>query len=232
MTWVKICGITNPEDALTAVNAGADALGFVFYEPSPRYVEPQTVRQIVARLPERVERVGVFVGLSSDAMLSIAAKADLTAMQLLVDEDPILAEQFAEGRHPRAKQLWPAGRPYPKVFVALSMKGNTAAAIAQVKEWKASLVHGFLLDSGSVAQPGGTGQTFDWEASLSAIEEVRQLGNIVAAGGLTPANVREAVGILKPWGVDVSSGVEAKPGKKDPEKVRSFMNAVREVHIS
>jgi phosphoribosylanthranilate isomerase len=230
MTWVKICGITNPEDALTAVNAGADALGFVFYEPSPRYVEPQVVRQIGVRLPERVERVGVFVGHQSDRMLAIAAKAGLTAVQLLGEEDPVLAPQFADGRHPRGKNLLPKGWPNVKVLVALSMR-DPAAALAQAKEWDAKRVRAFLLDSGSPAKPGGTGQVFDWNASLAAVEQIRNLGNIVAAGGLTPENVGRAVDILKPWGVDVSSGVEASPGKKDPEKVRSFIRAAKEVQV-
>ena len=227
MTWIKICGTTSLEDAVLAMRAGADALGFIFYPGSARYIEPQAARQIVARLPEKIEKVGVFVDQPSDAILSLAAKVGLTAVQLLVSDDPFLAEQLADPQNPQFKKMWPKGRPALKILVAVSMRTDPEAGVAKAKEWKAGEVYAFLLDSGSLTQHGGTGTTFDWQAASAKAEDLRALGRIAVAGGLNSANVGEAMSILKPWGVDVVSGVEAQPGKKDPEKVKAFISAVR-----
>jgi phosphoribosylanthranilate isomerase len=232
MTWIKICGTTSFDDAACAMRAGADALGFIFYPGSARYIEPQAARLIVARLPEKIEKIGVFVGQPSDTILSTAAKVGLTGVQLLVDDDPFLAEQLADGRHPRFRELWPKDRPPLKILVAVSMRMDPQAGLAKAKEWRPELVHAFLLDSGSLTQHGGTGVPFDWKASSSAAGVLRGLGKIAVAGGLTPSNVVEAMGILKPWGVDVVSGVEAQPGKKDPDKVQTFIAAVRQADQS
>jgi phosphoribosylanthranilate isomerase len=228
MTWVKICGTTSFEDASCAMGAGADALGFIFYPGSARYIEPQAARLIVARLPEKIEKIGVFVDQPSETILSIAAKVGLTAVQLLANDDPFLAEQLAGGHHPHFKQLWPKERPPVKILVAVSMRADPLAGVAKAKEWKAELVHAFLLDSGSLTQHGGTGVTFDWKASSDAADVIRTLGKIVVAGGLNPSNVGDAMRILKPWGVDVVSGVEAQPGKKNAGKVQAFVTAVRQ----
>jgi phosphoribosylanthranilate isomerase len=216
MTWVKICGTTNLEDALVAVEAGADAVGFVFYQKSPRCVTVERAREIVEKLPSRVEKVGVFVNEPEDALLAVADRAGLTAIQMHGDkEDPHVADLIAQRR------------PGVKVLAAISMRHPNPAGWAMM--WRPDSVQAFLLDSGTSSQHGGTGEAFDWAAALPTLEDIRRLAKVVAAGGLTSANVRTAIEILQPWGVDVASGVEARPGKKDPEKVRAFVRAVREM---
>ncbi len=215
MTWIKICGITNLEDALTAVHAGADALGFVFYETSPRRVDPETARRIVGKLPGTVEKVGVFVNQTEDSICALADETGLTTVQLHGDnEDPHLADLVAERR------------PHLKVIVGISMHHPKPEGWAMM--WRPDVVHAFLADSGNASNYGGTGNTFDWQTSQSSIEVIERLGRVIVAGGLSPGNVTEAIRILKPWGVDVSSGVEASPGKKDPHKVHAFVDAVRQ----
>lgn len=216
MTWVKICGTTNLEDALVAVEAGADAVGFVFYEKSARCVTVERARAIVEKLPGKIEKVGVFVNEPEDALLAVADGAGLTAVQMHGDhEDPHVADLIVKSR------------PEVKVLAAISMRHPNPAGWAT--RWRPDSVQAFLLDSGRSSQPGGTGEAFDWAAALPTVEDIRRLAKVVAAGGLTSTNVRTAIEILKPWGVDVASGVEARPGKKDPEKVRAFVRAVREL---
>ncbi len=215
MTWIKICGITNLEDALTAVDAGADALGFVFYERSPRKVDPETAGRIAEKLPATIEKFGVFVNQNEESICALAHEARLTAVQLHGDnEDPHVADLVAQ----RQPQL--------KIMVGISMLHPKPEGWAMM--WRPDLVHAFLVDSGSASNYGGTGKTFDWQASRPDIEVIATVGRVVVAGGLNPGNVAQAIRILKPWGVDVASGVEASPGKKDPEKVRAFVRAVRE----
>ena len=215
MTWVKICGTTNLEDALLAVEAGADAVGFVFYEKSPRKIEVEAAREIVDKLPAAVGKVGVFVNEVEDVLCDVADRAGLTAIQMHGDhEDPHVAD------------LVVARRPKLKVLAAISMSQPRPDGWAMM--WHPDVVHAFLVDSGDSTRLGGTGEAFDWRASRPALEIIRRLGRVVAAGGLNEGNVTEAIAILRPWGVDVASGVEARPGKKDPEKVRAFVKAVRE----
>jgi phosphoribosylanthranilate isomerase len=215
MTWVKICGITNLEDALTAVEAGADALGFVFYEKSPRNVDPETVREIVEALPTEVDRVGVFVNQSEDSICAVAEQAGLSAIQMHGhNEDPHVAD------------LVVARRPDLKIVAGISMRQPSPESWAMM--WRPDVVHAFLVDSGDSSKHGGTGETFDWQARRKSVEVIASLGRVVVAGGLTRANVAQAVSTLKPWGVDVSSGVESSPGKKDPEKVKAFVTVVRQ----
>jgi phosphoribosylanthranilate isomerase len=226
MTWVKICGITNIEDALTAVEAGADALGFVFYEKSPRKVDAETARKIVEALPAEVEKVGVFVCESAQRMESMAERVGLTATQLHV-EGPSLGDEKPHGT--RSSETL-------KHYVALPVRhfldeqGRFDGFIVSVNQDKPDKrLSGIFLDSGTPEKIGGTGRIFDWTAALPVAEVIKRAGHsLVVAGGLTPTNVTEAIRILKPWGVDVSSGVEAAPGKKDPEKVRAFVAAVRQ----
>jgi phosphoribosylanthranilate isomerase len=214
MTWVKICGITNLEDALTAVEAGADALGFVFYENSPRYIGWEAARSIVSELPAGVEKVGVFVNQFEHSICDVADKVGLSAVQLHGDnEDPRVADLVAKRR------------PALKIVVAISMHHPNPEGWAMM--WTPELVHAFLVDSGSSSKPGGTGEVFNWREARPKLEAIASLGRIAIAGGLTSNNVGEAMRVLEPWGVDVSSGVEAKPGKKDPAKVRDFIAAVR-----
>ena len=215
MTWVKICGMTNLEDALVAVEAGADAVGFVFYEKSPRRISVEAAREIVEKLPEDVEKIGVFVNEHEDSICAVADGAGLTAFQMHGDdEDPHVADLVVERR------------PSLKAFASVSMRGASPVGWASV--WDPDVVHAFLVDSGSPSKHGGTGEVFDWRASVGTLDEIKRFGQLVLAGGLTPVNVGEAIGILQPWGVDVVSGVEARPGKKDPEKVRAFVKAVRD----
>jgi phosphoribosylanthranilate isomerase len=218
MTWVKICGTTNLEDALVAVEAGADAVGFVFYEKSPRCVSVEVAREIVEKLPERVDKIGVFVNERPERVSTVADQAGLTAVQFHGDEYLRPAEYVVNRT---AFFCLPAIEIIPKVrsggFFRIGEFPNLA---------------GVLLDSGTHEERGGTGRTFAWGEAYLFVSELRKLHPVVVAGGLTPENVGWAVGFLKPWGVDVVSGVEARPGKKDPEKVRAFVKAVREADRS
>jgi phosphoribosylanthranilate isomerase len=244
MTWVKICGITNLEDALVAVEAGADAVGFVFYEKSPRNITPEKARDIVNQLPECVEKVGVVVVDSSiDSAIDIVhitRTAGLTAIQQHMSFSPSTPAQpsKATGRDlfPKRFQVFIS---FPAALVTASEQGMTSLVNSIVNVHRkmpdrafaqAGLMETFFLDSGNSAHPGGTGETFDWKKAVPFADGMREGGlKLVVAGGLTPENVGEAMNILHPWGIDVSSGVEAKPGKKDPRKVRAFVKAVREV---
>ena len=227
MTWIKICGITNLEDALVAVEAGADALGFVFYEESPRRVGPHEVRAMGEQLPHLIEKIGVFVGADNKTILRLAEKACLSGVQLHGDR----------GNSPKLQ-------PEDLVFVDFDCYIGVQASqylngSREVENGATSLrspqgrdrIRGILLDSGTPSHPGGTGTTFDWKGSHTAtiVDRIRSAGwNLIVAGGLRPENVREAITLLHPWGVDVCTGVESRPGKKDPEKVRAFIRAVRE----
>ncbi|HXW91503.1 MAG TPA: phosphoribosylanthranilate isomerase [Terriglobales bacterium] len=214
MTWVKICGIGNLEDARIAVEAGADALGFVFYPNSPRYVDPLAARSIVAALPAAIEKIGVFVDEAPQSLAGIAQQVGLTGVQLHLEPSRIRQQPSSLAPLNGVKQ-----------YVALRVHGLLPA------EFPLPLARppdGILLDSGTLLEPGGTGKAFDWEQSRSLVARMKKMANVVVAGGLTPSNVRMAMRILEPWGVDVASGVEARPGKKDPEKVRAFLEAVRD----
>ncbi len=207
--------MTNLEDALAAVEAGADAVGFVFYEKSPRNISVEAAREIVEKLPVGVDKVGVFVNEHEDSICGVADGAGLTAFQMHGDdEDPHVADLVVERR------------PSLKVFALISMGHPSPVGWASV--WDPDVVHAFLVDSGSPSKHGGTGEVFDWRASVGTLDEIKRFGQLVLAGGLTPQNVADAINILEPWGVDVASGVEARPGKKDPEKVRAFVKAVRD----
>jgi phosphoribosylanthranilate isomerase len=212
MTWVKICGMTNLEDALAAVDAGADAVGFVFYKKSPRNVSPDAASRIVDKLPERVEKVGVFVDTPVIQADQILRDAGLTAAQVYSGSTN---EWMAWYQTSDRKLMWAIPGEAISGDYLMSL-GNGERRISAV-----------VIDSGSGDQPGGTGRRFDWEGARIGIWHLGTEVPVVVAGGLTPTNVSEAIKIFRPWGVDVASGVEAKPGKKDPEKVRSFVRAVR-----
>jgi phosphoribosylanthranilate isomerase len=239
MTWVKICGMTNLEDALVAVDAGADAVGFVFYEKSPRCVTVEQAREICEKLPENVEKIGVFVGADSDP-IAVLFRARLTGTQSYLTLEGLAGTQSASKA--TALSILPARA---RFMIAMSMAAfdDDLQQVQQIAEGFAkarkkaegrSIPEGFfdtfLLDSGTSRQPGGTGKTFDWYRARDVSDAMRNNGlKMVVAGGLNPENVGDALGILRPWGVDVVSGVEASPGKKDPEKVRAFVRAVREM---
>ena len=216
MTWVKICGMTNLEDALVAVDAGADAVGFVFYEKSPRCVTVETAREIVKKLPAGVEKVGVFVNEVEATICDFVSRAGLTAIQM-----------HGENEDPHIADLVVKRMPGVSVMAAVSMHHASPQGWAMM--WHPDSVRAILLDSGKSSKPGGTGEAFDWIAAVPVVDHIKTLFKVVAAGGLSPENVGEAIGILRPWGVDVVSGVETSPGKKDPEKVRAFVRAVRQM---
>jgi len=216
MTWIKICGTTNLEDALTAVDAGADALGFVFYEKSPRRIDLESARKIVEKLPLNIEKVGVFVDEPVAKILRTVARAGLTAAQL----------HGVNSRKPEFIRALTTGRDL-KVFLVLpATEINSGLDWPENRETGISAV---FFDSGTPQLPGGTGRTFDWKAAASGIQSIGERLKVVVGGGLNSTNVADAIRILKPWGADVASGVEASPGKKDPEKVRAFIDAVRKI---
>jgi phosphoribosylanthranilate isomerase len=216
MTWVKICGMTNLEDALVAVDAGADAVGFVFYEKSPRCVSVETARKIVGKLPSKLDKVGVFVNEPPERVSAIGGEAGLTAVQLHGDEY----------KNPQCYlEEW------GKLFFALSVAdvlNGLTEPIGEVIIPKLPQSSTILLDSGTPEKRGGTGKTFAWAEARWLVSALTRLHPIVVAGGLTASNVGHAAEFLRPWGVDVASGVEERPGKKDPEKVRAFVKAVRD----
>lgn len=221
MTWVKICGITNLEDALTAVDAGADAIGFVFYEKSSRKITADQARRIIEKLPPTLETVGVFVLGSEGNVAEIAKQAQLTSVQL----------------HSPGKGTGQVSGPISaghRHYIAVSTSNffdqeNAEFAVPKNGTDAAQWMHAVFLDSGTAQQPGGTGRVFDWHKAVATAERIQRSGlRLVVAGGLTPKNVAEAMRTLKPWGVDVSSGVEAAPGEKDPEKIRAFIAAVKQ----
>jgi phosphoribosylanthranilate isomerase len=218
MIWIKICGTTSLEDALTSVDAGADALGFVFYEKSPRKMDPEAVREIVKKLPPEIERVGVFVSESVEQSSAIAKYCGLTAVQLYESRD---------------HNIPVSSKPAYKLFLATSARllvddPSRFNSRQDGRQW----IDALFVDSGTTRRPGGTGAPFDWPETVPAIEAIRDRFNIVIAGGLNSSNVARAIRILEPWGVDVVSGVETSPGKKDPEKVRAFIARVREFEKS
>jgi phosphoribosylanthranilate isomerase len=198
MTWVKICGTTSWADALVAVEAGADALGFVFYEKSPRCVTPEATREIVKKLPAGIETVGVFLDEAPERVVEIADFVDLSAVQL----------------HGYQRK-WPVTE--RKVFVAAPV-GELLRLVADMP----SNLSAIFADASA-----GKGQMFDWDEAWTSVQAAAQFFPVAVAGGLTPENVAGMMAVLEPWGVDVVSGVELVPGKKDPEKVKAFVGAVR-----
>ena len=202
---IKICGITNLEDAQVAVHAGADALGFIFFSQSPRVVEHTVVKTIVNQLPPFVLPIGVFVNEEQCVVRNIMEECRLGLAQLHGDETPSYCETL--------------GRPVLK-GIRLRDRGSFLA----LAEYKGrSGVRGFVLDAFSESAYGGTGKVADW--GLAA--EATKAAPILLAGGLSPENVQEAIQKVQPYGVDVSSGVEASPGKKDPIKVQAFIRAAQ-----
>ncbi len=228
MTWVKICGITNLEDAQTAVEAGADALGFVFYERSPRKIEPEAAREIVQQLPEKIEKVGVFVDMLQDRLTEIVNEVGLGTLQCRLRPKGAASPEGKGGFQHRIRMLMPLSASR-LIEDEKRLQALTAEFVRMAESRKPP--KGFdsiLLDSTTPGQPGGTGRTFDWKRIAPLVHAMNKSVKVVAAGGLTPENIAEAMRILHPWGVDVSSGVEASAGKKDPAKVRAFVTAVRE----
>jgi len=220
MVWVKICGTTNLEDAQAAVDAGADALGFVFAQ-SPRRIRPSEAKGIIAELPRRVETVGVFVNQKSQVILETAKKAGLTGVQLHGDETLEFAHELRDRARAAGMRL--------RVYKAIAMKRLTAGGLnfALPK----GLISAYVLDSGSWTKRGGTGKKFDWKQAAPLVRFVGGRFDLIIAGGLNQENVAKAIRLFRPWGVDVVSGVEREPGKKDHAKVRAFVKAAKSVEL-
>jgi phosphoribosylanthranilate isomerase len=217
--WIKICGNTSLEDAQLAVEAGADAVGFVF-APSPRRVTAEQVAAITPQLPVAIEKIGVFVDTSLDEIITTVRACGLTGVQLHSESGPELTATLRERLGPELRIL--------RVVHFGADAAAQAAAIAQDRN-----VDAVLVDSRTATAVGGTGITFDWTAAAETLfQNAKVRKHLIAAGGLNPANVAEAIATLRPWGVDVVSGVEAAPGRKDPAKVREFVARARHMERS
>ena len=199
---VKICGLTNVEDALAAVAAGAVYLGFVLWERSPRHVTVETAREIARQLPPATMRVGVFVDATVEQVMFPLRICDFAALQFHGQESPAYCQQFG-------------------VMTIKAFRIRDAASLSALSAYDTDA---FLLDSQVEGRPGGTGETFDWPLAAQAKKFNKP---IFLAGGLTPQNVGAAVRAVQPFAVDVSTGVEISPGKKDHQKMRDFVAAVR-----
>ena len=198
---VKVCGTTSLKDALLIANNGADAVGFIFYKESPRNISPKEVKEIVAQMPPLIETIGVFVNETSDKINRIAEQCRLTAVQLHGTESPAFCRRIKR-----------------RVIKAIRVKD--AESLKGISGYNVS---GFLLDTYDDECKGGTGKIFDWNLALRA----KKQGPVILAGGLNPYNVYTAIHRVRPYGVDVCSGVEKLPGIKDPTKIREFIKSVR-----
>jgi phosphoribosylanthranilate isomerase len=199
---VKICGITELADALAAAEAGADALGFMFFEPSPRYLSIERAAKIIAGLPPFIARVGVFVDAAEEFIQRAINKCGLDTLQFHGQEPPEFCRKF--------------GLRTIKAFRIQNADSLIPLPSYQTEAW--------LLDSYRTGKPGGTGAKFSWDLAIAA----KNLGRpIILAGGLTPENVAQAVQQVRPYAVDVSSGVESAPGRKDPQLMHDFIAAAK-----
>lgn len=206
MVRIKICGITNLEDALVAAAAGADAIGFVFYPESPRFIEPGMAKFIISRLPVFITTVGVFVNEGEDLIRRVIRESGIQILQFHGEESPILCTRFRE-----------------KVIKSIRIRD-----MESINNMKMYNLDTFLLDTYDDDKKGGTGKIFDWTIAKAA----KNYGKIILAGGLTISNVGEAVKGVRPYGVDISSGVEISPGKKDHNKLREIIKRVRNADVT
>ena len=195
--FVKICGITNLDDALRSVDARADALGFIFHPKSPRFITPEAAGRIIEKLPEYTTKVGVFVDSDSREVNRISQEIKLSAVQIHGDVTPSELHQYEVS-----------------IIRALQVHETFDVRVLATLQ-----VEAFLLDAYEEGKHGGTGKTFDWNIARKA----NPYGKIILSGGLNPRNVDEAVRFVRPYGVDVSSGVEERPGKKDAKKLKEFI---------
>jgi phosphoribosylanthranilate isomerase len=204
--FVKICGITNMADAQHAILCGADAIGFVFCEESPRFISHMRAAEIARSLPDYTSKIGVFVNADLKFVRDIVKHVNLSAVQLQGNHGPDDLVDFETS----VIKVFRVGNEY------------------DVEVMKNYIVDAFLLDALNEGACGGTGRTFDWNIAVKA----KDYGRIILSGGLTPDNVEDAVRFVRPYGVDVSSGVEASPGKKDQGKVREFVMRAKSIPVS
>lgn len=208
MLNIKICGITNSEDAFAAIDFGADALGFVFYPKSPRAVTPEKAKDIISSLPPFVTIVGVFVDMENIEVEEIASFTGLNVIQLHGSESPEYCNKIAN----------------KKIIKAFRIR--ELSDLAPLSRYKT--VSAFLLDTYAPKEIGGTGRIFNWEIAI----EAKKFGKMILAGGLTPENIGEAIRFVQPYGVDVASGVEGlQKGRKDHKKLRSFIEKARSASL-
>jgi phosphoribosylanthranilate isomerase len=221
--WIKICGTSNLADAQHAANSGASAVGFVL-APSPRRVTVEQVRAIAPHLPRNVERYGVFVDATFDEIVAAVREADLTGVQLHANNDPDLPRRL------RAHFAAQAPPPMVRILAVLAFSDDMEPQIQAIAHDAArdGAIDALLIDSRSPVGHGGTGTRYDWQAAQHLFRKVAPQLRLIAAGGLNPDNVGEAIRTLTPWGVDVATGVEAAPGRKDPARVAAFIRNARD----
>lgn len=204
MVRVKICGITNIEDALSAVDYGADALGFIFFEKSPRCITPEKAKEIISYLPPFVTTVGVFVNEDTKKIKEILSFSGINVLQLHGDESP------------ESCSIW------HRVIKAFRVRDFTD--LKPLERYRCSA---FLLDTYSPESFGGTGQIFNWDIAV----EAKRFGRIILSGGLNTDNIEKAIIYVRPYAVDVSSGIEEEKGKKDLKKMREFIQRAKAVRL-
>jgi phosphoribosylanthranilate isomerase len=221
--WIKICGITRLEDAEAAIAAGADAIGFVFAE-SPRRIAPEAAREIGRNLPASVEKIGVFVDEDPEAIARAAEIADLTGLQI-----------HRDGFEPGISRIPESTSAVPfRLIRTVRYSGDPARfakdliALQTVANSDGDKTDAVLVDTCVSGRQGGTGIAFDWNGAGEGFRRGALHLRLIAAGGLRPENVGEAIRTLQPWGVDVSTGVEVSPGRKDAVRVKEFIRAARQ----
>ena len=217
MTWIKICGNTNAEDAKLAVELGANALGFIF-APSPRRISPIDASRIISQVDPKIETIGVFVNQPASVILKAVQRAGLNGVQLHGDEDPESVRHLIALAFREKIKL--------KIYKAVRMStiDNSFAWDTESSKMLAAM----LLDSGTPIQRGGSGRVFDWNEAAPLVRVLGRRSKIIVAGGLNPQNVAKALSLFEPFGLDVVTGVEHEPGKKDPAKLRAFFEAAHQ----
>jgi phosphoribosylanthranilate isomerase len=221
--WIKICGNTSLEDARFAAESGAQAVGFVF-APSPRQVEPNLVSKITQQLPPQLEKYGVFVDAAFDEIVSTVAECNLTGVQIHRSSDESLLSRLRRHFAHFPRRI--------NILRVLHYKDHDSLFDRQLSELAHNdALDGVLVDSSTTRAVGGTGTTFNWLQARNSFLRAAPHLRLIAAGGLLPENVKQAIQILRPWGVDVVSGVESAPGKKDPAKVQAFIRSAQEAAV-
>lgn len=219
--WIKLCGTTNYEDALLAWESGADAIGFIFVQGSRRCVTGEQARAIIEQLARPIERIGITQNASIEEALALATSCGLSGLQLHGEEAPEYVSRLRE-RLPQARLI--------KVVHVPSSNALRPTLERQIAKYQGCGADNLLLDSAYAGASGGTGRRFDVVMAANALRNAGNKLPFIIAGGLTPEGVDDAIALLLPFGVDVASGIEHQPGKKDPDKLRAFIQAARAVN--